>query len=64
MDLRTPQNTPANNAPISSRAQQPGLSSLKEGKCSMSSPRPARCPATKNDVSTVVANTHDAHRGF
>ena len=28
----TPQNTPANNAPINSRAQQPGLSSLKEGE--------------------------------
>lgn len=27
----TPQNTPANNAPISSRAQQPGLASLSEG---------------------------------
>ncbi|KAI9721373.1 MAG: hypothetical protein M1828_005233 [Chrysothrix sp. TS-e1954] len=26
----TPQNTPASNAPINSRAQQPGLSSLKE----------------------------------
>jgi nucleosome assembly protein 1-like 1 len=30
MTAPTPQNTPANNAPISSRAQQPGLSSLKE----------------------------------
>jgi hypothetical protein len=28
----TPQNTPANNAPISSHAQQPGVSSIKEGK--------------------------------
>lgn len=28
---RTPQNTPANNAPISSHAQQPGVSSIKEG---------------------------------
>jgi len=27
----TPQNTPANAAPISSRAQQPGVSSIKEG---------------------------------
>ncbi|KFY18066.1 hypothetical protein V491_04868 [Pseudogymnoascus sp. VKM F-3775] len=27
----TPQNTPANNAPISSHAQQPGVSSIKEG---------------------------------
>ncbi|KAK3044768.1 hypothetical protein LTS18_000408, partial [Coniosporium uncinatum] len=26
----TPQNTPANNAPINSRAQQPGVSSIKE----------------------------------
>ncbi|MCJ1329763.1 hypothetical protein MMC10_006443 [Thelotrema lepadinum] len=26
----TPQNTPANNAPISSRAQQPGVASIKE----------------------------------
>ncbi|GAB7360209.1 hypothetical protein MBLNU230_g7970t1 [Neophaeotheca triangularis] len=31
MDLRTPQNTPANNAPISSRAQAPAVSSIKEG---------------------------------
>lgn len=29
----TPQNTPATNAPISSRAQQPGVASIKEGKC-------------------------------
>lgn len=29
---RTPQNTPANQAPISSHAQQPGVSSIKEGK--------------------------------
>lgn len=28
----TPQNTPANNAPISSHAQQPGVASIKEGK--------------------------------
>lgn len=28
---RTPQNTPANNAPISSHAQEPGVSSIKEG---------------------------------
>lgn len=28
--FRTPQNTPANNAPINSRAQAPGLGSLKE----------------------------------
>ncbi|KAL2866334.1 histone chaperone NAP1 [Aspergillus lucknowensis] len=27
---RTPQNTPANNAPISSHAQQPGVTSIKE----------------------------------
>ncbi|KAL2350303.1 nucleosome assembly protein [Cryomyces antarcticus] len=30
MTAPTPQNTPANNAPISSRAQQPGVSSIKE----------------------------------
>ncbi|KAK4501218.1 hypothetical protein PRZ48_007025 [Zasmidium cellare] len=30
MDTRTPQNTPANNAPISSHAQAPGISSIKE----------------------------------
>lgn len=29
----TPQNTPANNAPISSHAQQPGVASIKEGTC-------------------------------
>jgi len=29
--FRTPQNTPANNAPISSHAQQPGIASIKEG---------------------------------
>lgn len=28
----TPQNTPANNAPISSHAQQPGVASISEGK--------------------------------
>jgi len=33
MDTRTPQNTPANNAPISSRAQAPGVDSIKEGSC-------------------------------
>jgi nucleosome assembly protein 1-like 1 len=31
-NFRTPQNTPANNAPISSHAQQPGVSSIKEGR--------------------------------
>ncbi|TKA60498.1 hypothetical protein B0A49_07672 [Cryomyces minteri] len=30
MTAPTPQNTPANNAPISSRAQQPGVASIKE----------------------------------
>lgn len=34
---RTPQNTPANNAPISSHAQQPGIASIKEGKITISS---------------------------
>jgi len=28
----TPQNTPANAAPISSRAQQPGVGTIKEGE--------------------------------
>lgn len=32
MVSRTPQNTPANNAPISSRAQAPDLSTLNEGE--------------------------------
>lgn len=32
----TPQNTPANNAPISSHAQQPGVASIKEGKTFLS----------------------------
>lgn len=31
---RTPQNTPLNNAPISSRAQQPGVNTIKEGTIS------------------------------
>jgi len=35
----TPQNTPANNAPISSHAQQPGVASIKEGM-SLFSPIP------------------------
>ncbi|KAL4902463.1 hypothetical protein BDW74DRAFT_64492 [Aspergillus multicolor] len=35
----TPQNTPANNAPISSHAQQPGVSSIKEGKLFFFKPR-------------------------
>jgi nucleosome assembly protein 1-like 1 len=48
-DLRTPQNTPANNAPISSRAQQPGLSSLKEGELLSSS-----LPAVLNTGPTLV----------
>ena len=30
-NTRTPQNTPASNAPISSRAQAPGVASIKEG---------------------------------
>lgn len=33
--LRTPQNTPATSAPINSRARAPGLGSLKEGLCFM-----------------------------
>lgn len=36
--LSTPQNTPANAAPISSRAQQPGLGSVKEGMSSAIEP--------------------------
>jgi nucleosome assembly protein 1-like 1 len=28
----TPQNTPANAAPISSHAQKPGVNTIKEGK--------------------------------
>lgn len=34
MTTSTPQNTPANAAPISSRAQQPGVASIKEGEFS------------------------------
>lgn len=32
MSSSTPQNTPLNNAPISSHAQQPGVASIKEGE--------------------------------
>ena len=32
MSHRTPQNTPANNAPISSHAQAPGVATINEGK--------------------------------
>lgn len=35
MDMKTPQNTPASNAPISSRAQAPNVASIKEGKDDM-----------------------------
>lgn len=38
MPQSTPQNTPASNAPISSHAQQPGVSSIKEGLCCNSLP--------------------------
>ena len=31
LQTSTPQNTPANNAPISSHAQQPGVGTIKEG---------------------------------
>lgn len=31
----TPQNTPAATAPITSRAQQPGVASIKEGKSNL-----------------------------
>lgn len=34
---KTPQNTPSSNAPITSRAQAPGLSSLREGMLAPSS---------------------------
>lgn len=44
--LSTPQNTPANAAPISSRAQQPGVASIKEGEQS---------PACKASKHVVVA---------
>lgn len=37
----TPQNTPANNAPISSHAQQPGVGTIKEGKMNLSTPHHA-----------------------
>lgn len=41
---RTPQNTPANNAPISSHAQQPGVASIKEG---------ILCPILKNHTQHI-----------
>lgn len=39
---RTPQNTPANNAPISSHAQPPREASIKEGLCSFEQVRKPR----------------------
>lgn len=57
----TPQNTPANNAPINSRAQQPGLASLREGEKSASqiqrTPQDIadRWPITESDLDRAAA---------
>jgi hypothetical protein len=40
----TPQNTPANTAPISSHAQQPGVGTIKEGMYSKICPSPRFAP--------------------
>lgn len=54
----TPQNTPANAAPISSRAQMPGVDSIKEGKFCFSprrfplDPAPTVCDLSANSIPT------------
>ncbi|KAF6824535.1 nucleosome assembly protein [Colletotrichum plurivorum] len=55
----TPQNTPLQNAPISSHAQQPGVASIKEGMrpSFTSSHRP--CPSDVADVKTPIAEDFD-----
>lgn len=47
---RTPQNTPLNAAPISSRAQQPGVDSIKEGKFFICPRCPSSPPAHGDDL--------------
>lgn len=51
--LRTPQNTPANNAPISSHAQQPGVASIKEGVYFL-------LPVSENHCDLPIWTQHDA----
>jgi hypothetical protein len=52
MDTRTPQNTPAQNAPISSRAQAPSVSDIKEGTCY---PTPIEPPMANRTVRLIIA---------
>ncbi len=55
----TPQNTPANNAPISSHAQQPGVASIKEGMSTLQlHPHPSLSDRLKADF----PNTEDLDR--
>jgi nucleosome assembly protein 1-like 1 len=54
---RTPQNTPLNAAPISSRAQQPGVDSIKEGKSVISPRCPSSPPARPPAVTSLTANS-------
>jgi hypothetical protein len=56
MDSRTPQNTPAQNAPISSRAQAPSVSDIKEGWSSPTRIQPSVA------IRTLTNNFH-RHRG-
>ena len=58
MDSRTPQNTPAQNAPISSRAQAPSVSDIKEG---WSNPKIIK-PGTASRTGHPTNNFH-RHRG-
>ncbi|KAL0262267.1 histone chaperone [Diplodia seriata] len=52
--LSTPQNTPANAAPISSRAQQPGVASIKEATRNISSAE-ANTPPEDFDRATAAS---------
>jgi hypothetical protein len=58
MDSRTPQNTPAQNAPISSRAQAPSVSDIKEGWSSLKIIKPGTASRTGHPT-----NNFHRHRG-
>ncbi|KAF1985979.1 nucleosome assembly protein-like protein [Aulographum hederae CBS 113979] len=64
MTAPTPQNTPANNAPISSRAQQPGVASIKEEDLGAAASIFAQNPALINMIQGKLGSLVGRSSGY
>uniref|UniRef100_A0A093UUQ1 Putative nucleosome assembly protein n=1 Tax=Talaromyces marneffei PM1 TaxID=1077442 RepID=A0A093UUQ1_TALMA len=53
----TPQNTPANNAPISSHAQQPGVASISEAAASLFAKNPALVSMIQGRLGSLIGRS-------